>query len=99
MNRTVMNKQNTAISKQYPGICNNSSKHPQNNHSNIIPFPTQPVPGKQPATGARHLGQLIRYCLHRVRKQLRNHITSLPSNGQRNGKCDESAIASKRAIG
>ena len=97
-----MNKPNTAISKQYTGTCNDSSKHPQNNHSNIIPFPTQPVPGKQPAnraTGARLLGQLIRHCLQSVREQLRSHITSLPTNGQRNGKCDESAIASKRAIG
>ena len=94
-----MNKPNTAISKQYTGTCNDSSKHPQNNHSNIIPFPTQRVPGKQSASSARRLGQTIYHCLHRIRKQLRNHLTNLPADGQRNGKCDESARASKRAMG
>ena len=94
-----MNKLNTVIRTSHPGKYNDSSDRPQGNHSNIIPFPTQTVPRKQPATGARHLGQLICHCLHSVRKQLRCHITNLPANGQRNGKCDESARASKRAMG
>ena len=94
-----MNKLNTVIRTSHPGKYNDSSDRPQGNHSNIIPFPTQPVPGKQPANGARHLGQLIRHCLHSVRKKLRSHITSLPANGQSNGKYGESARASKRAMG
>ena len=96
-----MNKPNAVIRTSHPGKYNDSSDRPQGNHSNIIPFPTQPVPGKQPATGARHLDQLIRHCLHRVREHVLSHIriTNKSADGQSNGKCSESARASKRAMG
>ena len=102
MKHSDLNKQTRVVWKQTDSNYKDSSDHPHSDNSNIIPFPTRPVPGKQPAigaTGARLISLSIRQVLHRTRERVLSHIrmTNKPADGQSNGKCNGSAHASARA--
>jgi hypothetical protein len=91
-----MYKQTAVISTQRPGKYHDPGNRPQNNHSNIIPFPTKPV-----STGTRRLRQSFHGLLHKAREHVLSHIriTNSPADDQRNGEYDRSARTLKRATG